>query len=175
MSGWSRTVKPSADTTIASGNIYGVDADEIKVTPGITHVGWAARRQVGSRVFWETLVAMKQPPTPDADDDAVLPDTVITITSQPVDAEIEANANATFSVSATSSPTRTLAYQWSESADGDTWAALTNTGVYSGATTTTLEISDTTALEDYYYRVDVANAAAGVSVTSNEVQIIFTA
>jgi len=174
MSGWSRTVKPSADKTVAQANIFGVDRDEIKVTPGIEHVGWVARRQVGSRVLWETLVAMKEPPTPDADDDDVLPDTVITITSQPVDAEVEANAAVEFSVTATSSPTVTLAYQWEESADGSTWADVADGGVYSGNTTATLEITDSTDLEGYYYRVEVSNSAAGVSVTSNEAQIIFT-
>jgi hypothetical protein len=175
MSGWSRTVKPSADTTIASGNIYGVDADEIKVTPGISHVGWAARRQVGSRVLWETLVAMKQPPTPDAEDDAVLPDTVITITAQPVDAELEANANATFSVSAPSSPTRVLAFQWQESPNSNVavMTNLTNAGVYSNVTPSTLTISDSTDLDGYYYRVIVSNAAAGVTVTSNTAAIEF--
>ena len=91
-----------------------------------------------------------------------------------VDAEIEANAAAEFSVTATSSPTVTLAYQWEESADGSTWADVADGGVYSGNTTATLEITDSTDLEGYYYRVEVSNSAAGVSVTSNEAQIIFT-
>lgn len=174
MSGWSRTVKPSADTTIPSGNIYGVDADEIKATDGIPHIGWAARRVVGSRVLWETLVAMKQPPTPDAADDAILPDARITITTQPQTVSITANAATSFSVVATSTPTVTLSYQWQFSSNaGITYANVSNGGVYANATTATLSLANTVGLAGTLYRVVVSNALANASITSAAANVIF--
>lgn len=77
MSGWSRTVKPSADTTIvdAANTVVGVDRTEIAVTDGIAHTGWVHRKEIGNtRVVWEVLVAMKDPPVEDDADDTVLPD-----------------------------------------------------------------------------------------------------
>ena len=73
MSGWSRTVKPSADKTIPEGEIFGVDTDEISQTDGPAHVGWVRRKEVGSRVVYETLVAMKSPPIDDGSDDTEFP------------------------------------------------------------------------------------------------------
>ena len=145
MSGWSRTDKPSADTTKDAADIYGVDAKEIKVTPGPQHAGWVYRKEVGSRVLYETLVAMKTPPVEDNADDNVFPDTKITITAQPVNKTTTAGAaEATlFSVTATASPTATLTYQWQQSVDGGATYANINPfgGVFTGAATNTLGVN----------------------------------
>lgn len=189
MSGWSRSQKPIADMTLANvallpnsnvkananvlfPNIYGVDGDEIKAAKAIPHIGWAVRRQVGSRVIWETLVAMKQPPVETADD-SVLPDALISITSQPSNASIAANAATTFRLTAISDPVKVLAYQWAVSTDNVAWTNLTNGGVYSNVTTNVLTISNTTGLNSRYYRANVSNAAANASIVSNSAQIIF--
>ncbi len=56
-------------------------------------------------------------------------------------------------------------YAWEVSANGGvTWSAVTNTGVYSNATTATLSISSTTGLGGYYYRVSITeNGCTGTS------------
>jgi hypothetical protein len=60
-----------------------------------------------------------------------------------------------------------LLYQWQESTDAafSSPITLTNTGIYSGATTATLTISDNTTVNGRYYRVKVSNS--GGTVYSN--------
>ena len=81
MSGWSRTVKPSADKTIPEAEIFGVDGDEISQTDGPAHVGWVRRKEIGTRVVYETLVAMKTPPLDDGSDDTEFPGGISTTTT----------------------------------------------------------------------------------------------
>lgn len=175
MSGWSRTTKPSADTTIPANQIFGVDRNEIAVTEGPAHTGWVRRRTVGSRVLFETLVAMKTPPTEDNADDTVFPDTIITITAQPVDKTTTAGtAEATlFAVTATASPTATLAYQWQQSVDGGaTYGNINpNGGVFTGVTSATLGVNagmtDTSStFNGAKFRCVITGVDTGASVTS---------
>lgn len=175
MSGWSRTTKPSADTTISSSDIYGVDEKEIVVTKGPQHIGWVRRRTVGSRVLFETLVAMKQAPTENNADDTVFPDTVITIGTHPASATVATGLATTFTVAATASPTATLTYQWQLSTNGGTsYSNISNAGVYSTATTATLNISDVTGLDTYKYRCVVTGTNTGVTATSNAATLTVT-
>lgn len=175
MSGWSRTTKPSADTTISAGDIYGVDRNEIAVTEGIAQTGWVKRTTVGSRVKHEVLVAMKTPPTEDNADDSVLPDTVLAIATQPADDASATGSAVSFTVAATATPTATISYQWQEDS-GSGFANITDAGVYSGATTDTLAISDNTGLDTYQYRVVVSAADTGAAdVTSTAATLTETA
>lgn len=175
MSGWSRTTKPSADTTIAAGDIYGVDRNEIAVTEGIAQTGWVKRTVVGSRVKHEVLVAMKTPPVEDNADDSVLPDTVITISAQPADSSDVAGESISFSVTASASPTATLAYAWEESIDGGTtFVATADAGIYSGSATDTLTISDNTTVDTFQYRCVVSAANTGASETSDAATVTVT-
>ncbi len=59
--------------------------------------------------------------------------------------------------------------QWEVSTDGgNTWTALANTGVYSGATTSTLTITGATAgLNNYQYNCIGTNSTAPGTATSN--------
>lgn len=78
------------------------------------------------------------------------------ITTDPADLTDESNTSSSFTVVANSETTPT--YQWEKSTDsGATYSTQTNTGVYSGATTDTLSISDNTGLGGNYYRVVVTN------------------
>ena len=175
MSGWSRTTKPSADTTIPANQIFGVDGNEIAVTEGPAHTGWVRRRTVGSRVLFETLVAMKTPPTEDNADDTVFPDTVITIGTHPATKTVATGTATTFTVAATASPTATLTYQWQVSTNGGTsYSSLSNAGVYSTVTTTTLNISDVTGFDTYKYRCVVTGTNTGVTATSNVATLTVT-
>ncbi len=74
-----------------------------------------------------------------------------------------ANSNVSFSTSAlAASPT----YQWQVNT-GSSWANITNGGVYSGATTATLNITGvTTSLNNYQYRVLVGTSCGGSATTN---------
>lgn len=79
----------------------------------------------------------------------------VTITSNPQNLTVDSGDPASFTVAATTNETlSTLAYEWQEDS-GSGFVALTNTGVYSGTTTTTLAISDATGLNTYEYRCRV--------------------
>jgi len=57
MSAWSKSEKPVV-TGIPASEIYMVDEAECAATPGIAQPGWVRRKVQGSRVVYETLVAM---------------------------------------------------------------------------------------------------------------------
>ena len=102
-------------------------------------------------------------------DDAIAADYTIVIDSQPAAASVTAPAAAQFVVAASTTPAGgTLTFQWQESTDGGTiFANLTEAGVYSGTTASTLDISDSTGLDTYQYRVVVSNTGASTDVTSD--------
>lgn len=167
---------PSADLD----NAYFVDVTEASVASnrekGIVTPGWNLVRDIGNgRLRVETLVAMKVSAASagDASDDAVVADRQITITVQPQDVEAAANTEVTFSVTAAVDPTTTLTYVWQED-DGGGFDPITDGGVYSGAETATLTISDNLGLDGYLYRV-VVSATGADSVTSESATLTETA
>lgn len=88
-----------------------------------------------------------------------------TVTTQPKDSTICEGSNAAFSIAATS----TNSYQWQVSTNsGSTWTNITNGGVYSGATTTTLAITAATfSMHNYQYRCLAINTAGSCNTASN--------
>lgn len=92
--------------------------------------------------------------------------TPINITAQPANVTICAGSNTSFSVTATGS---TPGYQWQLSTDGGTtWNNISNGGVYSNATTATLNLTGVTAgMSGYRYRVVVSGVAPCAAVNSN--------
>jgi subtilisin-like proprotein convertase family protein len=88
------------------------------------------------------------------------------VTAQPVNQTICTDKVATFSVTATG--TAPLGYQWQVSTDGgNTYTNVTNGGVYSGATTSTLNITaPPVSMSGYFYRVIVQGATPCPSITS---------
>ena len=106
--------------------------------------------------------------------------TPITISSQPSNSTICAGTQTTFTVGASGT---TPTYQWQESTNsGTSWSNITNTGVYSGATTAILTLTNVTAgMNSYQYRVIVSgvapcgpvNSAAG-TLTVNTPPVIIT-
>jgi hypothetical protein len=93
---------------------------------------------------------------------------VITIATQPASVGVTAPAATSFTVSASSNDGGTLSFQWQLSTNGGTsFANLSNGGVYSGATTGTLAISDSTGLSGNQYRVVVSSTGGAPAVTSD--------
>ena len=166
----------TADAFITNETVgmFAVDANEIAAEGGKTaHTGWVLRT-TGSggragRVQTEVLVAGGI--TNDAED-VVYPDYTLRIVTQPVKSEEAADSAITFTVGAASTPTgATLTYRWQESANGNVYVNLTNTGDYSNTATATLSIANNSPVDGYYYRVQVgATGAANVvsaAVTAN--------
>jgi hypothetical protein len=91
------------------------------------------------------------------------------ITVQPVApaAVCESSGNQVMSVTATG---YTLSYQWQEY-QGAVWNNVVNGGIYSGATTSSLTLTNPTlVMNGYQYRV-IVTGGCGSPVTSNAVTI----
>ena len=83
--------------------------------------------------------------------------TVPVITTQPQADTICVNGNATFKLTATGS---SLTYQW-QVHNGTSWSNVTNSGIYSGATSNTLTLTAATAaVHTFQYRCVVSGACA---------------
>ncbi|MBS1510527.1 MAG: T9SS type A sorting domain-containing protein [Bacteroidetes bacterium] len=92
--------------------------------------------------------------------------TAVGLTAQPGNSTVCAGSNATFSVTATGTAP---SYQWQESTNGGaSWNNITNSGVYSGATTASLTLTGVTAgMNNNQYRCIVNGAAPCGNITSN--------
>lgn len=100
-------------------------------------------------------------------DDTIAADLTIVIDSQPADASVTAPAAAQFVVAASTTPAGgTLTFQWQED-QGSGFANLSDGGVYSGATTNTLDISDSTGLDGYQYRLAISATGASAQALSD--------
>lgn len=150
-----------ANTTTTG--VFAIDANEMNANEGkIAHAGWILRT-VGTggragRVQYETLVAMGSI-TGDTEDVAT-PNVLLAFTTQPVTKSVAAPAATTFVVVATATPSETITYQWQLSTGG-VYTNIVNGGVYSTATTATLNISNTTGLSGNRYRCVISSASGG--------------
>ena len=92
--------------------------------------------------------------------------TTPTITTNPVSVSIANGANTSFSVVATNSPS---SYTWEVSTNGGgSWSTVINGGVYSNATTATLNITGATlAMNGYLYRATATNSCGTSSFSTN--------
>ena len=145
---------------VQQNDIYGVDAVEAVATKGIASPGWVHRRTVGSRVLYETLVAMKTGPD-ETSDNTQFPNVRIDITVQPLSQSIAAPNPVTFTVGAVTAPTGgSLTYQWQVSTNGGgSWSDV------GGETAASYTIADVTGLDANQYRCNVASTGA-VTVAS---------
>ncbi len=82
-----------------------------------------------------------------------------TIDSDPVAVTKCEGLNATFSVTASGAP---VSYEWQVSVAGGAFTALSNGGVYSGANTKDLTISNITGLDGNKYRCKVTETTTGL-------------
>lgn len=149
---------------------FGVDTTETAATDGVTHAGWVLRTEGSGgragRVFHEVLVAMGS--MSDDAEDVVYPDYKITIRTQPASSNLVSGNSVNLSVTAITRPSGgSLTYKWQ--VDGgpgsQTFANVADGGIYTGNTTTTLQISDNTDLDGNVYRV-IVSVVGGASVNS---------
>ncbi|QWX84309.1 gliding motility-associated C-terminal domain-containing protein [Cellulophaga sp. HaHaR_3_176] len=82
----------------------------------------------------------------------ITPNQIVSVTTQPVDAIVLNNGSTSFTGAFSGTG---LTYQWLVSTDnGASWNAITNGGIYSGATTTTLNLTNiTTTYNSYEYQL----------------------
>lgn len=99
--------------------------------------------------------------------------TPVTIGTQPSAASLCAGRPVTFTVGATGNPAPTYQWQMSTDAGFTSPTTISNGGVYSGASTNTLTISDVTGLNGRYFRAVVTNTCG--SVNSNGALLTVTA
>jgi hypothetical protein len=185
---WSASQQPKyamQDSNYSATQIHGADENEVvstKTTVGLAHAGWVGiKTYIDSsgrlRTKSEVLVAMSGITTGtaastgaggDSDDDPVLPDSVIVISSQPANAVGVATTTLTFSVTAAGSPVAlSLSYQWQFSSTGIAYTNLSDDSTYSGATSAGLAVTATdTSLSGNYYRVRIS--ATGVTTVFSD-------
>lgn len=101
--------------------------------------------------------------------------TPITISPQPV-AITGAATPYTGTFGVTAAGQATLQYQWQrQTATGTTWSNITNTGVFSGALTATLTLTDAAKAtnDGSKFRVRVSSTGGATTVTSNSASITY--
>ena len=153
--------------------VFAVTPGEANALDGkVAHSGWILRT-VGTggragRIQYETLVAMSSI-TGDSEDVAT-PDVLLAFTAQPLARSVAAPAAATFTVVATATPNETITYQWQISTGG-AYSNITNAGVYTTATTATLNISNVTGLNGNRYRCVISSAT---SASKNSAAAVLT-
>ena len=173
-----------AFVTNTTKGIFGVSAAEAQAARAgantrVSSPGYQLRT-VGSggranRVQYETLVAVRLSGA-DASDDSVVPDYKILIDTQPSSASANstANARATFTVVANSTPTgATITYVW-QKYNGSAFANLSNAGAYSNTTTAALSVLANTASNGEIYRVRLAATGTDEVLYSSNAVITIT-
>ena len=99
---------------------------------------------------------------------------LVNITGQPSDASIEAGTgNATFGpVTATTSDSSTVTFQWQFSTDGGSnWADISGLADHSGETTDTLTVVGNYGYNDYQYRCVCGSSTAPLDAVTNAVTL----
>lgn len=146
---------------------------------GIRGPGWyliKTKDEAGGnqRTFVEQLVSLASATATnakagDATDDLIVADVEFAITTQPAAISVTAPAAASFGV-VVSVPAGAT-YQWQQKTGAAAYANIANGGVYSTATTATLNISDSTGLSGVKYRCVITNAAGTAQVTSKGAEL----
>jgi hypothetical protein len=184
VSGVSATTKQSpkwlnagSDATIQNvGGIFGVDTTE--AVAETTDAGWVYVNEYtdmhgNPRKKNEVLCAITSINTDD--EDAVFPDTVITINTQPASRSDAAASAVSFTVVTSTLPVgTTVNHRWQRAANANaSFVDLTNTGTYSNTTNATLTIANNSlATSGSIYRVQLS--AAGVTANTVSANAVLT-
>jgi hypothetical protein len=167
----------NAFITNATVGQFGAGVQEVQANGDLTHSGWILRTEGtggrAGRVTHEVLVAGGYTFIPDADDDAILPDYVIRIKTQPSNttANTTAEEEATFTVVATSKPTgANLVYSWTY-ANGDAIATGANVGT---TTLPTLTVNSAVQTTNASFKVLVSTVGGANATSANATLTITT-
>lgn len=146
---------------------------------GIRGPGWylvKTKDEAGGtqRTFVEQLVSLAAATATnakagDAADDLTVADVEFAVTTQPASVSVTAPAAASFTILA--SVTAGTTYQWQQKTGAGAYANITNGGVYSTATTATLNISNSTGLNGVKYRCIATTAAGTAQVTTKAAEL----
>jgi len=193
---WDDTLIVDGDTTVAGAQGYATAArktifiDDTEATlaenreRGLTAPGWweymtYTDADGKTRHKAQHLVAFKDAPVNAADlDDAVAADvaSAITISAQPANVTGAATPfTGTFAVTA-SATTGSLVYRWQrQTATGTTWTNISNTGVFTGATTATLTLTAAAkaTYDGYKFRVKITSSAGAEEVISSTATLTY--
>lgn len=183
-SGISATVKQApkhlaagSDATVQNiGSIYGVDTTEAvaeTTNPGWIYVNEYTDMHGNPRKKNEVLAAIGSISTDD--EDTVFPDTVITISTQPISIATFAFEPVSYTVVATTLPVNTtINYRWQQAANANaSFINLTNTGTFSNTTTPTLNIANNgVAGSNTLYRVQLSAAGVTANTVSTNVLLL---
>jgi len=95
------------------------------------------------------------------------------VSSQPSNSTVCSGNSTSFSVSATGTG---LTYQWQVSTDGTNYTNLTNSGIYSGSTTSTLSLSSgiSNTYNNYLYRCEISGTCSP-KVYTNSAKLVVNA
>jgi hypothetical protein len=159
---------------------FGVDTAEVQAKRDAGEArpaspGWAIRTVKGSRVMYETLVAMSGSGgiSTDASDDTVLPDYNLRITTQPASTSANGSVpeDGVFTVVARSTPSgASFTYAWTY-ANGDPIQAGANVGTTTAATLTVNTAVETANVD---FKVTVS-ATGAIDVVSSNATLTVTA
>jgi len=147
-------------TNITNGGIY---SGATTVTLSISAV-----TAVMNNYQYRCIVTGSCPPAATSNAAILTVNTAPAVTTQPVNVTVCVTTSTSFSIAANGAG---LTYQWQESTNGGgTWTNITNGGIYSGATTSTVTLTGVTVgMNTYQYRCVVsgtcspaANSNAGI-------------
>lgn len=175
--------KPKWLSTEDAANAFFVSTEEAALATnqakGIRGPGWyliKTKDEAGGnqRTFVECLVSLATATATNAKagdtaDDLVVADVEFAITTQPAAVSVTAPAATSFAVVVAVPAGAT--YVWQQKTGTAAYANISNGGVYSGATTATLSISNSTGLNGVKYRCVITNAAGTAQVTSKGAEL----
>ncbi len=165
---WTAVLQSGTATGFAS------QATPIAVTPsGVVDISQILTNSSSTAIaivrYTITPVAGNCPGAPVVVDVTINPSPIITV--QPRDTIICTNGAATFFATATG---LNLMLQWQASGNaGATWFNLTNGPIFSGVTTNTLSISNTTGLNGFIFRLVATTGGSSCSTFSNAARLKF--
>jgi len=112
------------------------------------------------------IVTSSCPPNPTSNAATLTVSSSVTVTTNPVDRTICEGTGTTFTAAASGTG---LSYQWEVSTNGGvTWTSVSNNATYSGATTTTLTLTNTPGtLNQNRYRCNISSPPCAPGITAS--------
>ena len=163
---WNATATDNCDTSPALAYVLtgatigsGTSLDGVNFDAGVTTVTWTATDDCGNDITCSYTVTVNEN---------------LSISVQPQNQTGCGSGTISFSVTA-SGASGTPTYQWQEN-QGSGWANISNGGIYSGATSATLQLTGvTTGMNTWQYQVIVTGICTVNTLTSNAASLTVNA